>query len=465
MDNNIVIVGGGIAGLLSAYLLSLKSDCSIHLIEKSDSLGGLLKCFDYGEFGKFDYGAHNILESGIEELDTLLWSLLEEDEWTVSSAINGQKRALTGTYYNGRLQENSPFIDLRKEYNIDKLKLDFLSNIEKNKEINLSSAYAYAQSIFGQKITDEHINPIFQALYGVEAKEMDYMAMFLTPLTRVGLFDTNIMNDLLSTKLLSRNLAYPNQKTLSSEYFGAKRTYYPKNYGIYRVIEKIEQKLHENGVNIHLNTMIDKINVENNKIIEITMNSQKIDNLKTIIWSAGLGSIKQLLNVKTENIEYTKPPRTAITNILIDKKLTIGDMSYIYNYDKNFKTFRIDNYSSYCENSKRNGFYPISVERLVKDESLSQEDITKVAVLELECFGVLEKNTKIGFSKTEILDYGFPLLSKNNIKIFDNTRKLIEDLNIQNLILIGVLANKNLFFESDIKKDLYYKIKELLNDN
>ncbi|HEB61692.1 MAG TPA: hypothetical protein ENI82_00935 [Bacteroidetes bacterium] len=465
MDKHIVVVGGGIAGLLSAYIYSLKSDYTIYLVEKSENLGGLLKCFDYGEFGKFDYGAHNILESGIDELDSLLLKLLEEDEWTVSSAVNGQKRALTGIYYNGILQENSPFIDLRKENNLDELKIDFLSNIEENNSIDYSTAYDYSISIFGQKITNEYINPIFQSLYGVEAKEMDYMAMFLTPLTRVGLFNTNIMNDLLSTKVLSRNLAYPNQKILPSKYFGTKKTYYPKNYGIYRVIEKLEHKLRENGVKIHLNTTVESLKLDNNKIIEMKINNEKISELKTVVWSAGLGSVKQLLNIKTKEIEFQKPPRTAITNILIDQKLTIGDMSYIYNYDKNFQIFRIDNYSSYCENAKRNGFYPISVEMLVKDGDMCEESINKVALQELESFGVLEKNTKIGFSKTEILEYGFPFLSKNNIEIFDNTRNAISKLNIKNLTLIGVLANKDLFFESDIKKDLYYKIKELLNDN
>lgn len=88
---NIVIVGGGIAGLLSALLFSQDDKYTIHLVEKSAELGGLQKSFDYGKFGKFDYGAHNILETGIKELDDLLFGLLPEDEWHISSAINGQK--------------------------------------------------------------------------------------------------------------------------------------------------------------------------------------------------------------------------------------------------------------------------------------------------------------------------------------------------------------------------------------
>lgn len=465
MKKNIIIAGGGIAGLLSAYFLSKKTTHNIHLVEKTDSLGGLLKSFDYGEFGKFDYGAHNILESGIKELDDFLISLFELDEWTVLSALNGQKRAFTGVYYNGKLQQNSPYIDLRECENKDELISDFLSNLEKKQEISFSTAYEYSKSIFGNKITQEHINRIFQVLYGTQSKEMDYMAMFLTPLTRVGLFDINIMNDILDTKLLSKYLSYPDQQKLSSKYLGTKKTYYPKEYGMYRVIEKIEKRLIANGVHIHLNTHISSIKYKNNKIEEVTFDNQNFKNISSLYWSAGLSTIGHMLNINMEDMNYDKAPKTAITNILIDKKLDIGDLCYLYNYDKKFKFFRIDNYINYCQNAQRKGFYPISIEMLIKDNSLTDKDIEQISIQELKSLGILQKDTKIIFSKTEILDSGFPLLSTNNVAIFDYIRESIQKKDLKNLVIIGILSEKNLFFQSDIKKDLYNKIKESNHDN
>ena len=105
-----VIVGSGIAGLMSALVLVEKGHKNITIIEKENELGGLLRKFDYGEYGIFDYGMHNILETGIEDLDTMIYDLLKNDEWHI---LEKEKRDLAGLFFNGRLQLNSPYIDLR----------------------------------------------------------------------------------------------------------------------------------------------------------------------------------------------------------------------------------------------------------------------------------------------------------------------------------------------------------------
>lgn len=460
---NIVVVGGGIAGMLSAYFLSLKTDKKVCLVEKSPKLGGLLKSFDYGKYGHFDYGAHNILKSGIEELDRAIIGLLQRDEWTTTSAINGQKRALTGVYFKDRLQAYSPFVDLREMEDIDELKIDFLNHFEESKSIDNSSAYTYAKSIFGSKITDRYIEPIFHSLYGVSSKKMDYMAMYLTPLTRVGLFNQKIMDDLLCASNLSKHLAYPDQMVLSPQYFGTKETYYPKNYGIYRVIDKLEEKLREQGVEILLSSTVERINYTQNHIESIVINGETAESIDHLFYSAGLNSLHKLLGVQQDEVKsFDRAPKTVITNLLIDKELKLDDLCYLYNYDDKYQTFRIDNYIKYCENAKREEGYPVSVEMLLADESLSKERISENVVKELRALKVLDEGSNINFIETEILEYGFPLLTVNNINVLDKIREEIEGLGLENLKTIGVLSNKDLFFESDIKKDLYLKIMEIV---
>lgn len=466
MKEKIVLAGGGISGLLSAYLLSEKSKYEIHVIEKSDKVGGLLKCFDYKEFGKFDYGAHNIIETGIEELDSILFNLLPEEEWHISSAINGQRRALTGINFNNNLQKNSPFIDLRFHKDIDKFRIDFLKNFEKNKPVNKTTAYAYAKSLFGKLITKKAIVPIFKSLYGVHPLKMDYMAIFLTPLTRVGLFDKITSLELLNSPRLSSLLAFPEQRDLSSKFVGSKKVFYPKKYGMYRVINALYEKLKERGVIFHLNNEITKINVLNDKINTIEIKDSELKNINKVFWTVGLYPLSKLLNIDSKSLSFDAAPKTVITNILINKKSKLNDLSYMYNYDKKYKTFRIDNYINYCSGAKRKDLYPISVEMLLDTETCKDKNKIKTLVLkELKELKVLKKYTKIPFIETEILETGFPLLSKVNVESMDTLRERIKDVKIKNLDTIGVLAEKDLFFEGDIQKDLFKKIKDYYYDN
>jgi len=468
MKKNIVIVGGGIAGLLSALIFSKNEEYNIHIVEKSGELGGLQKSFDYGEFGKFDYGAHNILETGIKDLDALLVGLLPYDEWQISSAVNGQKRALTGLYFNGRLQENSPFIDIR---DVDEEKLrsyiaDFFLNLTNQEELDLTqdniSAYEHSKYLFGDKISDDIIAPSFKKLFGIDAKLINNMVMSLTPFVRICLFEQLIMDELVKTDKIASRLSFTDQKKLPPEYLPPLKTFYPKKYGIYRVIDSMKDSLDKAGVTFHINSEVSEISFSN-KINSVMVNDLKINNIEHFVFSAGLNPLAKLLNIQTDDLSFDKNPNTVITNILIDKPLDIGDISYFYCYDEGYKTFRVDNYINYCDGAKRDGMYPISIEMILGDDDIKDIDaITKLALKELKSFGVMKDDTSVTFAKTEILNYGFPLLSQKNVDSINTIRDRIEALNIDNLIKVGILAEKNLFFEGEVKKDLYKKISSLV---
>jgi len=464
MKKKIVIVGGGISGLLAALLVSEEFNGSeVVLVEKSKDLGGLLKAFDYGVFGKFDYGMHNLLETGNAELDQLIFSLLDESEWHI---LEGEKRDLAGLYFNGKLQTNSPYVDLRfLDTEIQKRCIaDFFLGLGNN-EPDVSNARMFVRSRFGAAISDLVISPIIKKLYGKEADEMAVMATMITPLGRVVLFDQDVIEDLTRSSLLRDRIAYTEQRDLPLERSSGKRGFYPYQYGIYRLIDAFKSRLTGNGVQLLTGVNILALHCEESKIkrmsIDCDGHQQDITNIEMVVWSAGLPQLAILLGLQKvlKKLSYDPPKKTIIVNILLDSLPLMGDLYYFYCYDEPYKTFRVTNYSAYCPTAKRNGGYPICVEMLVDENNAGNLDVlAEEAIRELRAFQVLG-NANVIFSRAECLESGFPMPSSNNINGMDQVRDGINALGIKNLLTIGILSEENLFFQGDVLLDAYCKIK------
>ena len=97
---NIVIVGGGIAGLLSA-LMYAKSGAKVSLIENSGEIGGLLRSYVSPDGYSFDFGTHFLRETGLKELDKLLFGELCPLTWQSFNVLKN------GNYFCGKLNEAS----------------------------------------------------------------------------------------------------------------------------------------------------------------------------------------------------------------------------------------------------------------------------------------------------------------------------------------------------------------------
>jgi len=460
----VVIIGGGISGLTAGYLFANSGKYEVHIVEKSDQLGGLLKSFDYGEFGHFDYGAHNILETGIDELDDFYYNLLPEGKWQTTTTVNGQRRALTGLMYDNKLQEKSPFIDLLNHKNLSAYIGGFFQNLNQNKsefkDLYQQDAYSYMMHLFGSKISDEILVPAIEKLYGRHPKELNTMVLFLTQFTRIGLFEENVMKELVHTQNIGSRLSFTNQLNLPGEYLTHLQSWYPKEYGIYRVINAIEEELLEKGVVFHKNATVTKVYKANQKIDTVLINEDEYS-VDELICSVGQYPLGLLLNIDMSSYSFDAHPKTIITNMLIDKPLTCGELSFIYSYDKGSKVFRIDNYINYCEGAKKDGLYRISIES-VEFGKIDKKELQKKLIDELIAYDIMSSDTNISFIETEILENGFPLLTQNNVFVTNDLRNKIHKFKIDNLTNIGILSEEGLFFESDVIKDTYFKIRTII---
>ena len=69
-----------LVSVLTFYIKKNNPNLNVVLIEKSDSVGGLLRSFQYPEHGVFDMGIHTLYETGNREIDDIILSALPKEE-------------------------------------------------------------------------------------------------------------------------------------------------------------------------------------------------------------------------------------------------------------------------------------------------------------------------------------------------------------------------------------------------
>ncbi len=464
---NIVIIGSGLAGLQSALILAnqVNEETTIHLIERENSIGGLLKSFDYGENGAFDYGAHLFQETGILEVDTFFKDVLNQEEWLVHKDNN---REISGCFFNNQIQLHTQFPDVRSctQELYQAYLADFLFNLNKQADkIKLgylpNTALEFSKMYFGDKITYEIIAPILEKTFHKNIEELDLQAVYLVPLSRITLLDEILMHDFLNTEIVRKILAYPEQRNLPLDKGSGKSSFYPKKYGMQRWVDELEKKINKKGVKIYCNTQLLDWQIENNQIITLKLKNNEaninISNIKQVIWSAPMFGLVKLLSIDTQDLQYDIPLKTVLVNILLEKELAIQDLYYLYPYDNEYSTYRVTNYSAYCPDAIRNGKYPITLEMLVTEENLKQ-NLVELAIKELKSMELLNEDNQVFFAKAEILAAGFPMPTIKNLNSFSILRTRIQNKNIHNLTTVGVLSSENVFFQKDIMRNTLEKL-------
>lgn len=452
MSDTDIVVGGGISGLLAAMIVAKRGGRRVVVVEREPQAGGLLGRFDYGREGIFDRGMHNMYETGIAELDGLLFGLLPACDWQL---LEGNRRDLAGVFFNGVMQRNSPYPDLRSLPGArwDRCLAGLFRQIESGEPHRADNAWEDARTRLGRPIA-EIVDVALRKQFGRAADELDPFAARLTTLSRVVMFGEEAFTGIIDSPVLRDRLAWPEQRTLPTKWQSGRKAYYPRRYGIHQVIDVMLSRLRDAGVEVLLGSSLKALEREHglirNAVIEQGGVSRPIGPVERLIWTTGIPALAHLLGVDRPAVAFDPPRRTVVVNLLLERPPGMEDLFYLYCYEPGCHTFRVTNFAGYCDGARREGGWPVSVELLLDPPIPSPEAIGRIALSELERFGVIGSASEARFIAVEPLASGFPMPTTVNFTGLAALRDRVRAVGVRNLVPLGILSEPGVFFQRDV---------------
>lgn len=452
--------------MLAQLLHVGKSDPGpVLLIEKSNQLGGQFRSESNQNGKTFDLGMHIYYETEIEEIDSVITSLLPDEEWIF---LEGNRRDLAGIYFNGSLQVNSPYPDLTNlasgPEGASRYFSDLTSTLENRGTLaeDGETALEVLTNRFGSLLAEEIFAPILEKLYSTKPSLLHPLAARLTKMDRVVLFGENTSSELMKSDEFRKRIAYPSQLTLPNVRTSNYRGVYPKQFGFGAVVDLLSARLKDLGVEFLTNTTVTEVNSENGKRVSSLGVRTRDDNFQIgvgegVVWSTDPYSLGSLLGHESPIRKGNKRKKHYV-HVALRSRPNIGGLYYAYVFDDISDIFRITDYSSYCEDACSDGLYPISVEYWPRVD-LDTRSVEGKVVSDLEVLGVINSSSEVESVNVSDVPAAFPDPSHDNVHSLEKVFGYISETGLTNLEVTGPLSKQGVFFLHEVLKSAYDTIK------
>ena len=429
-----VVIGGGIAGICSALFLADR-DLPVVLVEKGPTLGGLLNSvFPFKNEFHFDYGTHFISQTGNKKLDNILFKNLE---------LNQYDYLKVGSFYKNLFEGNGFVTD----FHLKKRRKYFNQINLKNQKKRINNLNDQLLNSFGEGYTKELFDPILNKFFGCSSKKLKIDAHNLFGLQRIITSNKKQVD-----KLKTSNKGYDNLLAFHSYKQGQSKlkALYPKKNGVGNWIDHLTKELEKKGVEVILNSSIENIDFNENKINYIKISNQNIY-VRQLIWTAPSIFIYPFFNLKKN--KSLPRLKSYIAHFVIDKDY-LTSLYYFQCFDPEFKTFRVtlyDNFSTPCHQNYRR----ITVEALLKEDDIINNKMNTDLFEELIKMRVIQPETSLIHETNLIIPNSFPILKNDFDQNQSSENQLINTYN--NLNFFGKAYSKK-WFMSEVISEIYDRV-------
>jgi len=452
-----VFVGGSLSSLILATHHKITNpENEVIILDGASKVGGDNGSYlaKNGEF--FDYGMRVYYECNVKELDDIVARSLPAPELVF---LKDNKKDPAACYFNGKLQFNSPCLDLRTLSCTEKnLIIEQINNSKKNiNKSNYKNCAEYLTDRLGKIISEKYLFPILENFYGRKPEELtvDASTAHFGLNERVILFEENKTLQLMEDEHLRMRIAFPNQRHLPEPYSRrSARGIYPARLGMQHIINGLKENFLALGGKIILNANIQSVG-HNNGLISVLNYTDKNTgnlfsiNLQGLFWGAPLQLLAKFLGYESK-FELERGKRAHLAHVILNKKLNLSELYYLFNFDPSYEIFRVVNYSAYCPHSCSDGLFRATVEYWSNSDKINIQKINE----ELRDMCVLDKKHKLIFHELTA-GPAFPLQSVKNEELMDDVRKYVQSLALRNLLAFGPSAKKHSFYTPDILRGAF----------
>lgn len=430
-----VVVGGGIAGIVTAFYLSRKGK-KVILLEAKEELGGLLNSKVFKD-NYFDHGTHLLRQTGISELDQFLFEGLDLEIFEYIKS---------GSFYKSLYSGNCFLSDRALDAEIRELSFNELvagSCIPEGKSTNLEEQLV---KDFGAGYYEYLLRGVIQKLFHKDASALCVDSHLLFGLSRL-VVDTPDTTNVLKQKSerLDSILGYHSFKEGVSHL----KSMYPKNGGAGAWISHLENKLRDLDVLIIKNAKF-SFSLDTVWLDEIVVR-EKSFKIENTFWTVPPVFLFSALGVEIPKINTPQRLTSVIVDILYEGNY-LTDLFYITNYDPDFKSWRITLYDNFNHSKTETGIKRITIELLFDNYNLCKEEIESLVKEELVKMGIVDDLSKLDVVNISIFKSTFPIPTPQFKKDSFSLISVFGD--IRNLSFFGMASGKS-WFMNDVLTEIH----------
>ncbi len=437
-----VIVGGGIAGLLSARIL-VKSFDRVVLIERSGRVGGLLGSIQDDSGAFFDHGTHILQDTGDRDLDAILFGGLDSNEWRRFDRIH------TGCFFRGRMYRESGFVNCGElpEPILRQGRIELLATIPFSPG-DCANLEEFLIRKFGATFAKHVLFPVVRKQFGVHPCELDADNPFVP--RRVVCFAPQESRELKQNPFFDQKVAFASFREGPAD----ADHYYPRRGGIGLWVEEFARSLSDLGVEILVSSSIEALETSDQRVTGIALcGGRKLD-CDLLLWS-----VPSRFLLDSAGVEYPSPPfhprPIGLFHYVFDRPFRDSN-HFVTCHDPKLRTYRVTLYPQ-LRCVRQQPPYNCTVEVIGSVGEPFQELEPRVRE-ELCEMGIVSGEARVVSAAQQVVPVGFPTLTPDYVTSLEQQEELVRT-HLRNAILVG-RAKRLPFFMKDVLRETYEVLSE-----